>query len=659
MRQAFLIFMAAAAECFAVDTVPVLSWSVDCQAPAAFNPAAIVSGETVVFQPQYKLNGRVLTLTNAVAVALQFRLSGETNAPYSLAGSIYNATNGQVRITWPSSNVVAAGAYDYKVLITGDDTANLRAFGQFTVDAGFGSATGVPPPYVSLVTSGTVAAAVAAHDSDSNTVHGGFILVAYQWGTNAWNNATNGLAQISAHLAESWQTVHGGWIKAAYDYGTNALAIAQAEGIFSSWLGTNAYVKAEVDPSWNAVSNVVTAGAAAGATAYGWDNHADFGYLTNETDPSAVSSATWRNSNWFQIAWTESPTNAADSIGYATNLDQIIERQGYNSTKYDRIAQVSEQHDWFDLIFAVAPTNLATVSSNGYLTHLADGVVTAVVSAATFARTNALALRTIGSVITRYWGGVDGTLRKAGYDAVSANVTGAVMDIWTTYEPAATNYARNTNLWLKPAPACLAAAVNGAANMGGILITPKHAVVAAHYTPSAGSVMAWVSTGNVAFVRTVSASKGVVSDIALVQLNEAVPDDIPRAKFIQDYEAYLPTGIYKVPLACGDVHGTPRMQLVSGATADWNNTGAFGIGWWLVDDHPAWRDLFYHYPVSGDSGQPIFITTGTDLIPLFTMHTPCRGPCLHTYLPQIQAAIAAWGDTNTVEYLDVGSYQEF
>lgn len=72
----------------------------------------------------------------------------------------------------------------------------------------------------------------------SNTVHGGFIRIAY-------DNATNGMAQIVAHLVEPWQTVHGGYLKTAYDTGTNALAIAQA--------------------------------------AFGWGDHALAGYLTNET----------------------------------------------------------------------------------------------------------------------------------------------------------------------------------------------------------------------------------------------------------------------------------------------------------------------------------------------------------------------------------------
>ena len=150
MRALALYFLSACAA-IAADTIPTIVWTVDCQAPSAWN-MQLTSGESIDMQPQYLLRQRVLTLTNATSVSFQFRAAGTTNVPYELPGSVLNATNGKARIVWPSSNVVAAGAYEYKIVLTGIDSANMRGFGTVTVNPGFGVVTGRPPPYVALVT---------------------------------------------------------------------------------------------------------------------------------------------------------------------------------------------------------------------------------------------------------------------------------------------------------------------------------------------------------------------------------------------------------------------------------------------------------------------------------------------------------------------------
>jgi len=135
---------------------------------------------------------------------------------------------------------------------------------------------------------------------------------------------------------------------------------------------------------------------------------------------------------------------------------------------------------------------------------------------------------------------------------------------------------------------------------------------------------------------------------------------VRRAKFLQDPEAALPTGIQKIPLALGEVHfGAPEFQLVVGETAAWS-TGQYAMmSWWSAAQQTEWRALFRHYPVSGDSSQPVLFSTGTDFVLLFCLWYPTSGPNLHSYLTQIQAAITAGGDTNLIEYLDVSNYTEF
>lgn len=630
MRICTWLCLCCAAVIAAADVSPQIAWEVECQKPAPF-ALSMVAGESPDWLPRYMIQSRALSLTNATRVAFLFRAAGSTNVPYELEGSVAVATNGKVRISWPASNVVAAGSYDYRILVAGVSQANMRGYGTLTVDAGFGVTTGSAPPYVQLLTSNMVASMITeswsrtitdevarAHATEgSNTVHGGFMVTIWMKATNAWQMAS-----------------------AAFGWGDHATA-GYATPAVTNGLATTGYVV-------TATADFVTASVTNGLATQD---------VTNGL-AAALAPGTWRNPEWFQLTWEQSPTNAPDSTTFRTNLDQLIAREGFNNVRHDRVGQVSEQHSFFDLAFSVSPTNLANISSNGYLTHLQDGIVTAVVAAATFARTNLLVLRTEGGVIDRYSGGAAGSLRETVISNVMAHVSNAAVQIFSTYSPPST-FVRNTNLWIKPAPECLAAynSMKGYYR-GGVLVTPRHAIAAAHYPPDVGDVMYWVDATNGVFSSTVTASTAVASDVQLIRLSDDVP--VRRAKFLRNPEVALPTGIQKLPLALGEVHfGTPEFQLVVGETFFWS-TGQYAMmSWWSAAAQPVWRALYRHYPVSGDSGQPVMFTTGTDYVLLFCLRGPTDGPNLHSYLPLIEAAIASLGDTNTIEYLDVSTFTEF
>lgn len=247
MRFSVLLAALISVPAFAVDTIPNITWDIDTENPSAFN-LTLVSGESVNWTPQYKLKKRVLTLTNTTRVAFQFRAAGSTNVPYEITGDVQSATNGKVRIIWPSSNVVAAGAYDYRILVAGVAAANLRGFGTLTVDAGFGVVTGQPPMYVNMVTTGTVAAMIAAAGgsgaSPTDTVAraaitaetaraqgeegrlGAAIAIVGSLATNASVDATNALA--IARLAYSTATN-------AQAVAFSALLLAQGRVSGSDW----------------------------------------------------------------------------------------------------------------------------------------------------------------------------------------------------------------------------------------------------------------------------------------------------------------------------------------------------------------------------------------------------------------------------------------
>jgi hypothetical protein len=368
----------------------------------------------------------------------------------------------------------------------------------------------------------------------------------------------------------------------------------------------------------------------------------------------------WRNPDWFNVSWVDAPSNAPDTTTYRTNLDQLVARVGFNNVKHHRIAQITEQHTFSALSFAVWPTNLASVTASGYLTHLADGAVTAAVTTADFGRTNLLTLRTEGYVVDRYWGGIPGSLRAAVISNVAVSVTGATMQVFSTWNVPSNTFVRSTNLWLQPAPACAAAWSSRGGLIGAVLVTPRHAIAANHggYRPVVGDTLKFVDATNGVWSAVVAAEKNVATDILMVKLDADIP--VPPAKFLASPQEALPLGINELPLACGEVHGGyPEMQLVVGKSETWSAGAYATLAWWKAAEQPVWRDLFRHYPVPGDSSQPVIFSTGSDIVLLFALWFPTAGPNLHSFKTEIQAGITGWGDTNTLSFVDVSNYTEF
>lgn len=247
MRIIFTL-LALASVAIAADTIPEITWDIECENPSRFD-VRLTSGEEIVLKPQYRLRRNPLTLTNATTVALQFRLAGSTNAPYELPGTIHAATNGKVRIVWPSSNVVAAGTYSYRILVRGESAANMRGFGNIIVGEGFGVVTGEPPAYVTMISSNEVAGMIAAIDHVDPTARAAASTATDQ-ATNALalaQSATGTAAAVSAALvAETNRAIQAEsgintTATNALTIGTNALAIAEAALI------------TEIDPYWSPI----------------------------------------------------------------------------------------------------------------------------------------------------------------------------------------------------------------------------------------------------------------------------------------------------------------------------------------------------------------------------------------------------------------------
>lgn len=387
---------------------------------------------------------------------------------------------------------------------------------------------------------------------------------------------------------------------------------------------------------------------------------------------SAISAASragapnWRDPYWFKVSFSEHPTNAPDTTVTQTNLDRIIFRDSWGAIRRDRIIQLSGMRGFYPVDYMATPTNVAVVSSNGYVQHLADGVATVTVSTHFRSSTNLLYFLTQpGSSVERNSDGATGTVRRSAIDGINAGVTGGQMTVFSSLDHATAVYVRNTNLFLRPAPACLAVWSSASSFSAeqwnrGVLLTPRHAVLASHVNDlGVGVTCRWVRADNVVTDAVVTASVDLGSDVSLIRLDRAITGISP-AKLIAPELAIesLPTGLEYLPMALAEAHGEPRMQCVVGASSDLGRSDIFAVNASAPVD-PTWRTLFYHSPIIGDSSSPIFCVIGGDLVLVTELYASIAGPSMSYWSPAIQAQIAAWGDTNMLEFINHNAFRRF
>lgn len=119
-------------DCEVSDTSPANTWGT----------WYIIRGESRYLQVNYLQNGAVLPLTNSGidSVYLSLKASDSTNV-YLIAGSVYSATGGSVRVQWSSTNAVPVALYNAEFQVPDVLEVNMAAHGKIKVEAG--NSTGV------------------------------------------------------------------------------------------------------------------------------------------------------------------------------------------------------------------------------------------------------------------------------------------------------------------------------------------------------------------------------------------------------------------------------------------------------------------------------------------------------------------------------------
>ena len=248
--------------------------------------------------------------------------------------------------------------------------------------------------------------------------------------------------------------------------------------------------------------------------------------------------------------------------------------------------------------------------------------------AATTTRTVLITLTVSGaSVIDVIEGGVAGSARKALSDPIDTALAGAnpatQQKLYTSQDHVTPAYVRNSNFFLQGTHAealTCASPWNSrqGQNRAGTAITPRHAMLAAHYPLITGDSLRFIASDNTIITRTVVQSQriyynGLSTDGQMILLDSDLPASITPCKLFPDgYETYLPAGAstdaaFRLPILTLD-------QEEKGIIYDLrkvNNSSIKSVV--LTTPELPDRLAFYERVVSGDSGNPQFAAIGTEL----------------------------------------------
>lgn len=221
-----------------------------------------------------------------------------------------------------------------------------------------------------------------------------------------------------------------------------------------------------------------------------------------------------------------------------------------------------------------------------------------------------------------------GSLAYAITTGVDVRILGKIpsgaIDIYSTQNHSTSQYIRNTGCWAYPVNLTPISPWNSNADnyRAGTLVTPKHVLFAAHYFPSGGSIIRFVTSGNVVVnramtgVSTLPTYSPYYPDIAIGVLDSEVPNTIDYARVLPDnYISKFSTTLgnlpQRLPAIALDFQEKALITDVFSISAAAGTYGAMINGWAPTD---ATRLEYYEPKIGGDSSNPFCLIIDGKLV---------------------------------------------
>ena len=228
----------------------------------------------------------------------------------------------------------------------------------------------------------------------------------------------------------------------------------------------------------------------------------------------------------------------------------------------------------------------------------------------------------------------------------------------------ATNvFIANTNFWARDLDlSCVSVWHSGdcPGSMAAMLITRRHVVMARHwYTEN----YTFCDTNGQVCTRLLLRSSPISDDLLLGQLNAPLPDSFkPASVMSTNYVHYLSTGRYLPTLCLNQEKGATVLELEDLNCRVLENGGPWHIRYGktsMTNYVSTQRNNIRGATPGGDSGCPVFLVVGNELVLLFSKHLGSKdedrwchfwGPTLSFRLEAIQNKINEWEGSGADQY---------
>lgn len=206
---------------------------------------------------------------------------------------------------------------------------------------------------------------------------------------------------------------------------------------------------------------------------------------------------------------------------------------------------------------------------------------------------------------------------------------------------AGTGFVRNPSLWSNVDLTCFSPwnSTLGASE-GGTLVTPKHVVLANHFSGSGGSfpmtagstTIKFVDKANTIYTRTITTLTQVgSSDLLIGTLDSDLPAAISPAPILP---SGLPAGLFLAGFPLVTTNAGKRLlvaEMSSFATVSVRSATGTGRTSWTASP----------LSVAGDSGSPMFFLLGGRAVLWYAIHTPTTGEPVNAHIAAVNTILGA------------------
>lgn len=336
-----------------------------------------------------------------------------------------------------------------------------------------------------------------------------------------------------------------------------------------------------------------------------------------------------------------------------------------NDVLYDRQADATTRTDLQiyadDATFDSGDESIATVDENGYVTSIDNGEV------AIYVRSRICDYKVLHNSVVDAGGQevltpsnfIAGSLGRHIVDAMDALIaSGGSVEMFTLQNYASSIYTRNPSCWLSSIDfSGVPVGRNSSRYFTGVLISPRHLLVATHTGVSAGNEFDMVTMSNQTVTRTVTAvaDYGSNSDIRIALLDSDVPASITPLKVLpENVRDYLFT-LANVPVI------TPNQDKRAFIHDWWNQWLASGGQSYCNHKTPTDPSrLLFHQAIRGmDSGSPILLLINGELVALGTHYGISSWAPTHAHHDGINALMTSLGGGYQLTPIDLSSFTDF